>query len=76
MSDEKFSPNRAVRRSKEWREAVEAKTGGTVVHVSPSYPPGCDHDWPDDPAGGGTDTNGCCTKCGMSFIRYIHTEMP
>ena len=44
-----------------------------VIHVSPSYTP-CDHDWPDGDCG--TDMNGCCTKCGMSFIRYIHTECP
>jgi hypothetical protein len=48
---------------------------GTVVHVSPSYPKGCDHDWSDD-EDGQTDMNGCCTKCGMSFQRYIHTECP
>lgn len=46
---------------------------GTVVHVSPTYPP-CDHDWPEEDDG--THMNGCCTKCGMSFIRYIHTECP
>jgi len=48
-----------------------------VVHVSPHYEPGaCDHDWPDEPDGRQTDMNGRCTKCGMSFIRYIHTECP
>jgi len=46
-----------------------------VVHVSPTYGP-CDHEWPDDPAGGGTDMSGRCTKCGMSFIRYIHMVCP
>ena len=34
----------------------------------------CDHDWPE--ADGQTDVNGFCTKCGMSFQRYIHTECP
>lgn len=48
---------------------------GTVVHVTQNYPPGCDHDWPDEPDGD-TDMSGRCTKCGMSFIRYIHTECP
>ena len=49
---------------------------GTVVHVSPHYEPGaCDHDWSDDSTGQ-TDMSGRCTKCGMSFLRYIHTECP
>jgi hypothetical protein len=47
---------------------------GTVVHVSPTSPKDCDHDWPEDKYG--ADMNGCCTKCGMSFIRYIHTDCP
>lgn len=46
---------------------------GTVIHVSPTYAP-CDHDWPENEHG--TDMDGCCTKCGMSFIRYIHCECP
>ncbi len=45
----------------------------TVVHVAPMFTP-CDHDWPEDDCG--TDMNGCCTKCGMSFMRYIHMECP
>ena len=44
-----------------------------VIHVSPTYTP-CDHDWPEDDHG--TDMSGFCTKCGMSFMRYIHTECP
>lgn len=36
----------------------------------------CDHDWPDSEEGGGTDINGSCTKCGMSFMLYIHSECP
>jgi len=48
---------------------------GTVVHVSPSYPKGCAHEWTSD-SYGQTDMNGACEKCGMSFIRYIHTECP
>lgn len=48
---------------------------GTVIHVSPTYAP-CDHDFPDNSDGRGTDMNGHCTKCGISFIRYIHTECP
>lgn len=48
---------------------------GIVVHVSPTYPKGCDHDWPDDETGQ-TDMYARCKKCGMSFQRYIHTECP
>lgn len=46
-----------------------------AVHVTPTINEGCDHDWPDD-IDGQTDMYGCCTKCGMSFQRYIHTECP
>lgn len=35
----------------------------------------CEHDWPDDTTGQ-TDMNGSCTKCGMSFMLYIHSECP
>lgn len=34
----------------------------------------CDHDWPEDDRG--TDMEGSCTKCGMSFMLYIHVECP
>lgn len=34
----------------------------------------CDHEWPED--GHGTDMDGSCTKCGMSFMLYIHCECP
>jgi hypothetical protein len=44
-----------------------------IIHISPAYTP-CDHDWPEDERG--TDMSGCCTKCGMSFIRHIHMECP
>ena len=37
-------------------------------------PASCQHDWPE--ADGQTDSYGSCTKCGMSFQRYIHTECP
>lgn len=35
----------------------------------------CNHDWAED-SDGQTDMYGGCTKCGMSFQRYIHTECP
>ena len=44
-----------------------------IAHVTLTPEP-CDHDWPEDDHG--TDMNGCCTKCGMSFTRYIFTEAP
>lgn len=40
------------------------------LHVS-SSPTGCDHEWPDNPS----DTD-CCTKCGISFVRYTFMECP
>ena len=51
-------------------EQVEDKV---YVHITP-LPVECDHDWPQCESG--VSMNGVCTKCGMSFIRYIHTECP
>ncbi len=34
----------------------------------------CDHDWPEGDRG--TDKDGSCTKCGMSFMLYIHCDCP
>jgi len=34
----------------------------------------CEHDWPESDRG--TDIDGSCTKCGISFLLYIHTECP
>jgi len=39
----------------------------------------CEHDWPELDVMGidvGTDINGSCTKCGMSFMLYIHSDCP
>jgi hypothetical protein len=61
---------------------------GSLVHPAsamPSTPTGAplpgapaakcaDHDWPEGPHG--TDMDGSCTRCGLSFLRYIHTECP
>ena len=46
-----------------------------VVHISPSIDESCDHVWPED-GSGQTDMYGACTKCGLSFQRYIHSGCP
>jgi hypothetical protein len=40
----------------------------------PPEPAPCAHYWPENE--GGTDIDGSCTKCGMSFQHYIHMECP
>jgi hypothetical protein len=51
-----------------------------TVHVSPSYPSGCQHEWAyvqvKDEDGRMNEEPSHCTKCGMSFTRYIFTECP
>lgn len=45
---------------------------GTVVHVTPAIKEDCDHDWVD-----GEDHNPeYCSKCGLSFTRYIFCCCP
>lgn len=51
-------------------------TSKSMEATKPVAPEPCDHDWPEAPDGSGTDMDGSCTKCGMSFQRYIHTECP
>lgn len=45
---------------------------GTVVHVTPTYPEGCRHDWEytsdEEPT--------LCKLCGMSFQRYLFCYCP
>lgn len=42
--------------------------GAKLVHVTPAINEECDHDWRE-----GADGNPeQCTKCGLSFTRYIH----
>lgn len=53
-------------------EQAAAEQGVIVRHIPLAVP--CDHDWPE--ADGQTDIYGSCTKCSMSFQRYIHTECP
>jgi hypothetical protein len=49
-----------------------------VIHRSPSYPPGCKHEWVY--RGELEEQEGYepshCEKCGMSWTRYIFTECP
>lgn len=44
----------------------------TVVHVLPSIKEDCEHDWADGEAGNPE----YCTKCGISFTRYIFCCCP
>ena len=46
---------------------------GEVVHVTPAIDENCDHEWPDEDEHG---TCGCCSKCGLSFMRYINSCCP
>lgn len=56
--------------------APETPEQKVIVHITPHYEPGaCEHEWPLEDEQG-TDMNQCCPKCGMSFMRYIHTECP
>lgn len=68
-----FCNNTALERNA--AQAVIAELAKVVVHITPTTDGGCGHDWPADSTGQ-TDMYGCCTKCGMSFQRYIHTECP
>jgi len=46
--------------------------GGVVIHVTPAIKEDCDHDWNE-----GKDGNPeYCTKCGLSFTRYIFCCFP
>lgn len=45
-----------------------------VIHVSPSYPAGCDHEWTDQQED--SAFSGHCLKCGMSFARHVFMEAP
>jgi hypothetical protein len=54
---------------------------GEVIHVTPSYPPGCQHEWHYEEVKNAAghvieETPTHCVKCGMSFTRYIFTECP
>ena len=53
---------------------------GVTIHVTPAYPPGCNHEWEytefKDECGQLREEPSHCVKCGMSFTRYIFTECP
>lgn len=46
---------------------------GEVMHVTPAIDEKCKHEWPDEDEHG---TCGNCSKCGLSFFRYIHSCCP
>jgi len=48
----------------------------TVIHVTPSYPETCSHDWEYVETANGDPEPSHCVKCGMSFTRYIFCECP
>lgn len=49
-----------------------AGEGAKLVHVTPAIDESCEHEWAD-----GEDGNPShCTKCGLSFTRYIYCCMP
>lgn len=49
-------------------------TEPVVIHVCPSYPPDCKHEWIYEDAWAESPSH--CGKCGMSWTRYIFTECP
>lgn len=62
---------------RKWDKAIRgAIPVAAAAQAVPDEPTGkcTDHDWPE--GAHGTDMDGSCTKCGMSFQRYIHTECP
>jgi hypothetical protein len=42
-----------------------------AVHLTPKIDETCDHEWAE-----GDDGPSHCTKCDLSFTRYIHSCMP
>jgi hypothetical protein len=43
-----------------------------VMHLTPAIDEKCDHDW-EDGADGNPER---CSKCGLSFMRYVHCCCP
>jgi len=43
-----------------------------VVHETPAIDETCDHDWED----GADGNHERCSKCGLSFMRYVHCCCP
>lgn len=56
----------------DWGRVEQAETLGVAVHVTPAIDEGCYHDWEN-----GEDGNPeRCSKCGLSFMRFIHSCCP
>jgi hypothetical protein len=51
---------------------ADEPAGTILVHASPAIDETCKHDWRDGPDGNPEQ----CTKCGLSFTRYIFCCMP
>ena len=56
-------------------EFIERRTRELVAEAAAMPPrPKCDHEWEHGEWPGGAYGPTECTKCGMSFMRYAHTE--
>jgi hypothetical protein len=47
-----------------------------VFHITPAIDESCDHDWAYAKDDDGQENPTHCTKCGLSFTRYIFCCMP
>jgi hypothetical protein len=56
----------------DWGRVEQAEALGVAVHLTPAIDDGCYHDWEN-----GEDGNPeRCSKCGLSFMRFIHSCCP
>lgn len=56
----------------DWGRVEQAEALGVAVHATPAIDDGCYHDWEN-----GEDGNPeRCSKCGLSFMRFIHSCCP
>ncbi len=56
----------------DWGRVEQAEALGVAVHVTPAINEECRHDWEN-----GEDGNPeRCGKCGLSFMRYVHSCCP
>ncbi len=56
----------------DWGRVEQAEALGVAVHVTPAIDEGCYHDWEN-----GEDGNPeRCSKCGLSFMRFVHSCCP
>lgn len=56
----------------DWGRVEQAEALGMAVFLTPAIVEDCDHGW-EDPDGNPTER---CTKCGLSFMRYVHSCCP